>query len=185
MFRYVDARLTAVQEQLLLYVAFIRAQHAPDVSDLREELLRLFTSGIRSLERQLSEGDVHGVGRNWLQRSEAQKRDDCSTGATSFWTAVFRLVARKGLGAECTAMPESENGSSADFRPSTSRLKTASGERRTNEGASVGIGSEYGMEMISQERRSFRSSRRNVRWAHRTGQIRKAPVRSPPASDRR
>ncbi len=46
MFRYVDARLTAVQEQLLLYVAFIRAQHALDVSDLREELLRLFTSGI-------------------------------------------------------------------------------------------------------------------------------------------
>ena len=47
LFKYADGRLTLEEDELrLLYVAFTRAQHVLDVSDLREELLRLFTSGM-------------------------------------------------------------------------------------------------------------------------------------------
>ncbi|WP_309235183.1 ATP-binding domain-containing protein [Paraburkholderia youngii] len=45
LFKYVDGRLVVEDDELrLLYVAFTRAQHVLDVSDLREELLRLFAS---------------------------------------------------------------------------------------------------------------------------------------------
>jgi len=60
-------------------------------------------------------------------------------GAKSDRTALFRVIAG-GLGVGRTALLESENGSSSSRRPSTSRLKTTSGERRTNgEGASVAV----------------------------------------------
>jgi hypothetical protein len=96
----------------------------------------------------LGEEDVQIVGRDSSKCSDAQNSDGCSVGATSDRTAFFRVIAR-GLGAGCTALLESENGSSSSRRPSTSRLKTTSGERRTNgEEASVGIGFEYGVEMI-------------------------------------
>ncbi|MGF6547352.1 UvrD-helicase domain-containing protein [Paraburkholderia youngii] len=45
LFKYVDGRLAVEDDELrLLYVAFTRAQHLLDVSDLREELLRLLAS---------------------------------------------------------------------------------------------------------------------------------------------
>ncbi|SKD00130.1 UvrD/REP helicase N-terminal domain-containing protein [Burkholderia sp. YR290] len=45
LFKYVDGRLTVEEDELrLLYVAFTRAQHVLDVSDLRDALLRLFRS---------------------------------------------------------------------------------------------------------------------------------------------
>jgi hypothetical protein len=96
----------------------------------------------------LGEEDVQIVGRDSSKCSNAQKRAGCSVGARSDRTALFRVIAR-GLGAGCTALLESENGSSSSRRASTSRLKTTSEERRTNgEGASVGIGFEYGVEKI-------------------------------------
>jgi len=43
LFKYVDGRLALNDDELrLLYVAFTRAQHLLDVSDLREPLLKLF-----------------------------------------------------------------------------------------------------------------------------------------------
>ncbi|CAN7801740.1 hypothetical protein LJR022_009953 [Paraburkholderia hospita] len=45
LFKYVDGRLTVEEDELrLLYVAFTRAQHVLDVSNLREALLRLSRS---------------------------------------------------------------------------------------------------------------------------------------------
>jgi len=45
LFKYVDGRLAVDEDELrLLYVAFTRAQHLLDVSELRDDLLRLFAS---------------------------------------------------------------------------------------------------------------------------------------------
>ena len=42
-FKMVDGRLTLDEDEMrLLYVALTRAQHVLDISDLREELLKLF-----------------------------------------------------------------------------------------------------------------------------------------------
>jgi len=44
-FKTVDGRLTLDEDEMrLLYVAVTRAQHVLDISELREELLRLFNS---------------------------------------------------------------------------------------------------------------------------------------------
>jgi superfamily I DNA/RNA helicase len=44
-FKIVDGRLTLDEDEMrLLYVAVTRAQHVLDISELREELLRLFNS---------------------------------------------------------------------------------------------------------------------------------------------
>ncbi|WP_345816678.1 ATP-binding domain-containing protein (plasmid) [Paraburkholderia sp. PREW-6R] len=46
LFKYVDGRLTLDDDELrLLYVAFTRARHLLDVSDLRDDLLRLLVPG--------------------------------------------------------------------------------------------------------------------------------------------
>jgi hypothetical protein len=46
LFRYVDGRLSANEDELrLLYVAFTRAQHLLDVSELRDYLVRLLAPG--------------------------------------------------------------------------------------------------------------------------------------------
>jgi superfamily I DNA/RNA helicase len=43
-FKMVDGRLTLDEDEMrLLYVALTRAQHVLDISDLRDELLKLFT----------------------------------------------------------------------------------------------------------------------------------------------
>lgn len=45
LFKYIDGRLAADEDELrLLYVAFTRAQHLLDVSDLRDDLLRLLAA---------------------------------------------------------------------------------------------------------------------------------------------
>jgi len=45
-FKNIDGRLTLEEDEMrLLYVALTRAQHVMDVSELRDDLLRIFVSG--------------------------------------------------------------------------------------------------------------------------------------------